>query len=98
MRQLIWAPLEEGGALEGVSQVTVCTMGAFHNLPVASGAPEGLTVRSAGALPIFALSRGLYAAPGNEARVPSRWLWERARDGAVKWTTAGQTFTALQKS
>ncbi|MBM1311921.1 tetratricopeptide repeat protein [Sulfitobacter mediterraneus] len=74
MRQLIWAPLEEGGALEGVSQVTVCTMGAFHNLPVASGAPEGLTVRSAGALPIFALSRGLYAAPGDEARVPSRWL------------------------
>ncbi|WP_146188875.1 hypothetical protein [Albidovulum aquaemixtae] len=67
MRQLIWTPLEASGALEGVSQVTVCTMGAFHNLPVASGAPEGLTVRSAGALPIFALSRGLYAGPGNEA-------------------------------
>lgn len=72
LRQLIWAPLEASGALEGVSQVTVCTMGAFHNLPVASGAPEGLTVRSAGALPIFALSRGLYAGPGDEAGAPTR--------------------------
>ncbi|MBM1566099.1 tetratricopeptide repeat protein [Sulfitobacter mediterraneus] len=72
MRQLIWTPLEANGALEGVSQVTVCTMGAFHNLPVASGAPEGLTVRSAGALPIFALTRGLYAGPGNGAVAPTR--------------------------
>ncbi|MEM1150449.1 MAG: hypothetical protein AAGI03_07805 [Pseudomonadota bacterium] len=76
MRQLIWTPLEASGALEGVSQVTVCTVGAFHNLPVASGAPERLTVRSAGALPIFALSRGLYAGPGNtasdEASPPAR--------------------------
>ncbi|MBM1562203.1 tetratricopeptide repeat protein [Sulfitobacter mediterraneus] len=72
MRQLIWAPLEASGALEGISQVTVCTMGAFHNLPVASGAPEGLTVRSAGALPIFSLTRGLYAGPGNGAVAPTR--------------------------
>jgi hypothetical protein len=72
MRQLIWTPLEASGALEGVSQVTVCTMGAFHNLPVASGAPEGLTVRSAGALPIFALTRGLYAGPGHEIGAPTR--------------------------